>query len=308
MMKTRPLGQTGLEVSVLGYGAWKAGKVVWDGIEEKTSIYAMQYAMDQGINYFDTAPGYGLGTSETFLGKAIKGRRDELVIATKVGKRWNSEGKIRKELSSESILWEIDQSLGRMNIDVIDVIQIHWNDGKTPMEEVMDAFQKAQRLGKVRFFGACNLSLKDLRTLQEIAPLANVQVLYNMLDRNRAIFMDQELEYRTEVEIVPFCQEHSVGFVPYCPLARSWLTERRDPLIPDSRPPYWTEADRPEVFRLRDEYAKEAQDFGLSLAEYALRWLAAKEFVSSIIISSTTPEHIKSNARVIDAMESQGLI
>jgi aryl-alcohol dehydrogenase-like predicted oxidoreductase len=250
-VKRRPLGNTGIDVSLIGYGAWKAGKTVWDGIEEKKSIYAMQYAMDLGINFFDTAPGYGFGTSETFLGKALQGRRSQIILATKVGKRWDEQQKITKHLAKESILWEIDQSLRRMKLDYIDLIQVHWNDHKTPMDEVMSAFLMAQEQGKVRFFGACNLGLRELEALNSIAPLASVQVLYNMLDRNRRTFMGQELEYQTEKDIVPFCEKHSVGFIPYCPLARSWLTARRDPLIPDSRPPYWSVEDREEVFRLR---------------------------------------------------------
>jgi aryl-alcohol dehydrogenase-like predicted oxidoreductase len=307
-MIRRPLGSSGLEVSLIGYGAWKAGKIVWDGIEERSSIYAMQYAMDQGINFFDTAPGYGFGTSEHFLGRAVKGRREDVVIATKVGKRWDKKQNITKHLGKDSILWEIEQSLKRLDVDVIDLIQIHWNDHKTPMEEVMEAFLQAREQGKVRFFGACNLGLKNLETLQNIAPLASVQVLYNMLDRNRDVFMDQELEYRTEAEIVPFCKQNEVGFIPFCPLARSWLTESRDPLIPESRPPYWKVEDRPEVFRQRDAFAHEAREQGLSLSAFALEWLARKSFMSSIIISSTTPEHIKDNCRVIEKLNARGLL
>jgi len=311
-MRYIELGKSGIKVSLIGYGAWKISKVMWDGVDDKSSLYAMDCAIDYGVNYFDTAPAYGYGHSEEMVAKILKGRRDKIVVATKVGKRWddrgipahllpkNSQLKITKTLKKESVLWEIDQSLKRLHTDYIDLIQIHWHDGVTPLEEPIEAFLKAQKAGKIRAFGVCNLGLNSLKIIQKIADLASVQGLYNLIDRNTELFLGNHLEYRTEDELLPFCRENQISLIPYCPLARSWLTEQRDPAIPKDYPIYWDESEREAKFALREKYLAEAHERGLTLSAYALRWLASREGVGPIIIGSTNPEHIIENIRAVE--------
>lgn len=315
-MQKRRLGNSDLYASIIGYGAWKVSKVMWDGVSDEKSVYAMQYAIDHGINYFDTAPGYGYGHSEKLVGQAIKGRRDQVILATKVGKRWDenlapleqqdkeSQLKIRKDLSKESVLWEIDQSLKRLGTDTIDLIQIHWNDGKTPLSEPMEAFLKARDAGKVRYFGVCNLGVSSLEEVRRISEISTVQVLYNMIDRNTEIFLGSRLEYRTEQDILPYCRRHNISVIPYCPLARSWLTDHIDPVIPVNYPVYWDEAVKQSMYQKREQYLEEARQQGMSLSAYALQWLARQEIIGTIIIGSTTPAHIQAN---IDSLEKLGV-
>lgn len=267
----------------------------------------MQYAIDNGINYFDTAPGYGYGHSETLVGKAVQGRRDQVILATKVGKRWDenvgpiqtmdkeSQLKIRKDLSKESVTWEIDQCLKRLGTDYIDLIQIHWNDGRTPLEEPMEAFLKARDAGKVRYFGVCNLGLDSLEQVRKIDEISTIQVLYNMIDLNTEIFLGSKLEYRTQDEIIPYCKKHQISLIPYCPLARSWLTEQIDPVIPVNYPVYWDESVRDVMNQKREQLLMEAHEKGMDLSTYALQWLARQEVIGTIPIGSTTPAHIQAN-------------
>ena len=311
-MKYIELGKSGIKASLIAYGAWKISKVMWDGVDDKSSLYAMNCAIDHGVNYFDTAPAYGYGHSEEMVGNILKGRRDKIIVATKVGKRWdhidtpthllpkNSQLKIRKTLKKESVIWEIEQSLKRLKTDYIDLIQIHWNDGVTPLEEPIEAFLKAKKQGKIRAFGVCNLGLKSIQTVQNIADLSSVQGLYNLIDRNTELFLGNRLEYRTEDELLPFCRENNISLIPYCPLARSWLTEQRDPVIPKDYPIYWDESEREEKFALREKYLNEAHERGLSLSWYALRWLASQQGVGPIIIGSTNPDHIIDNIHAVE--------
>ncbi len=320
IMIKRRLGKSDLYASVIGYGAWKVSKVMWEGINDKTSLYSMDCAIDHGINYFDTAPAYGYGHSEDLVGRAVKGKRDSVILATKVGKRWdqtdtpvseqskNAQLKVRKDLSKESVLWEIDQSLKRLGTDYIDLIQIHWNDNRTDLHETMEAFIKARDAGKVRYFGVCNLGIDNLDKVRQVDEISTIQVLYNMIDRNTEIFLGSKLEYRTESEILPYCKQNQISLIPYCPLARSWLTEVRDPVIPVDYPVYWDASVKDKMLELRDRFAEEAEQKGLKLSEYALQWLVRQEVIGTVIIGSVNPQHIKANVAAAEALESLELV
>ncbi len=191
-MRYRPLGQSGIEASVVALGAWAIGGWYWGGTDETQSIDAIHAALDAGINFIDTAPAYGLGRSETIVGKAIAGRRDQVVIATKCGVVWHTqEGKPHiqqhnkqtyRYLGAESIRYEIEESLRRLQTDYIDLYQTHWQDPTTPIEETMEALLELKEQGKIRAIGVCNATADDMERYRKLGPLDSDQEIATRKD------------------------------------------------------------------------------------------------------------------------------
>lgn len=226
-MQLRQLGKSNVKVSPIILGTWAIGGWMWGGTEEKKSIEAIQASIENGITTIDTAPAYGMGLSEEIVGKAIKGRRDQVVIATKCGLRWDENDQtirspnrdfrknpveIRRDLSSQSIIHECEQSLKRLNIDAIDIYQIHWPDPAMPIEESWNTMVKLKKQGKVRAIGVSNFSVDLLKTTHAIHPVDSVQPPYSLVRRE------------IEKEIVPFAQANQISIIVYSPLERGLLT------------------------------------------------------------------------------------
>ena len=302
-MIIRQLGSSDIQASVIGYGGWKAGKEGWYDAADEDALNAIAAALANDITFFDTAPIYGFGHSEELLGQALKGRRDQVSIATKVGLIWDDKRRVKKCLERKSVLGEIDASLKRLGTDHLDLIQVHWNDHLTPIEAVMEAFEKARDQGKVRYFGACNLDVETLERARQAETLVSVQVLYNLIDRNASRYLNEELEYRTEDEIVPYCKQNTLGLIPYSPLGQGFLADDFD----------WRNLPKGDVRRLnrmftenvarREALQELARTSNLTLSQLALLWLARQEVVSSIIIGSTNPRHIEENVHTLDRLE-----
>lgn len=231
-MHLRDLGNSGLEISPVILGTWAIGGWMWGGSDEKKAIEAIHMSMDLGVNTIDTAPIYGMGHSEEIVAKAIKGKRDQVVIATKVGMRWDSdEGAdpwqqtdlqgnpitIRQNLKAKSIIAECEQSLKRLKTDVIDLYQCHRPDETTPIEESWGAMVKLKEQGKVRAIGVCNYNLEQLKEAHAIHPVDSLQPPYSLVRRG------------IEKEIVPFCINNSIGIIVYSPLERGLLTGKYHP-------------------------------------------------------------------------------
>ena len=226
-MEKRQLGRTNVQVSPIIFGAWAIGGWMWGGTDERESIAAIQASIEQGANTIDTAAIYGMGLSEEIVGKAIKGKRDKVVIATKCGMRWDSkegsnpwvqtapDGKqvvIRTNTKPESITYECEQSLKRLGVDVIDLYQIHWPDPGTPLEESWKAMVKLKEQGKVRAIGVSNYNIEQLRRTQAIHPVDSLQPPYSLIRRD------------IEADLLPFCRENQISVLAYSPLERGLLT------------------------------------------------------------------------------------
>ena len=226
-MEKRQLGKSSIEVTPIIFGAWAIGGWMWGGTDERDSIAAIQAGIDHGITTIDTAAIYGMGTSEELIAKAIKGRRDQVVIATKCGMRWDSkegsepwlqkdpQGKdvvIRKNAKPASIFYECEQSLKRLGIDAIDLYQIHWPDSSTPIEESWNAMAQLKRQGKVKAIGVSNYNLEQLKRAHAVYPVDSLQPRYSLLRRD------------IEQDIIPFCQANSIGIIVYSPMERGLLT------------------------------------------------------------------------------------
>jgi aryl-alcohol dehydrogenase-like predicted oxidoreductase len=231
-MKLRQLGKSEVYVSPVILGTWAIGGWMWGGNDEKQAIEAIRASVDQGIRTIDTAPIYGMGISEEIVGKAIEGKRDKVVIATKCGMRWDSEEgsdpwvnqnnqgqtiTIRKNLRPASIFYECEQSLKRLKTDVIDLYQIHWPDDSTPIEDSWNAMAKLKKQGKVRAIGVSNYSLEQLKKAHALHPVDSIQPPYSLIRKG------------IEKEIIPFCQSKKIGVIVYSPLERGLLTGKYKP-------------------------------------------------------------------------------
>src|SRR3954468_21013073 len=213
-MQLRALGQSNIKVSPVIFGAWAIGGGMWGGSDEAESIGAIHASLDAGVNTIDTAAIYGMGYSEELVGRAIKGRRDRVVIATKCGMRWDgpeNEGSdpwpqkdnqgrdvvIRKNARPASIFYECEQSLKRLKTDVIDLYQIHWPDTSTPVEDSMSAMVKLKEQGKIRAIGVSNYDEQWLARAIKVAPVASNQPPYSIIQR------------KIEEKVLPFSRKNN---------------------------------------------------------------------------------------------------
>ncbi len=218
-MECRKLGSSELELTTIGLGTWALGgdwQFGWGSQDDSESISTIHRALELGMNWLDTAAVYGLGRSEEVVGKALKDRRDHVIVATKCGLRWNADGSTYRNSQPDSLRQEIEDSLRRLQTDHIDLYQIHWPDLKTPFEESWATLASFVQEGKVRYIGVSNFSVEQMRAILPIHPIASLQPPYHLLDRS------------IEDEILPFCRENNIGVIAYSPMASGLLTGRFD--------------------------------------------------------------------------------
>lgn len=294
-MQLRRLGSSGVRVSAIGLGSNQFGGVVdQNGVHNILSL-----ASELEINFIDTANAYTGGESERLLGRALRGRRDSFLVATKaffpVGPGPNDRGTSRYHLLSA-----VEDSLRRLQTDRIDLYQMHRWDWRTPIEQTMRTLDDLVSAGKVRYIGASNYMSWQLAQANLLAqfnawePLVSVQSHYHMLER------------QVEDEVLPFCEQGGVGFIPYFPLAGGFLTgkyRREAGAPPGSRGEssayvqrYMTDANYSLVERL-EAWAREREH---TMAELAQAWLLARPEVCSVISGVTRPDQLRANARAAD--------
>ncbi len=297
-MQYRRLGDSGLEVSAIGLGTNNFGdNSRWPfhmGPDEVATL--IHASLDVGVNTLDTANAYGEGRSEEYIGRALKGRREDAVIATKVHGRMG-EGPNREGLSRKAIMYEVEQSLRRLQTDYIDLYQLHQIDHATPIEETMRALDDLVRDGKVRYVGCSNFEAWRLceavwtaRTAG-LAPMVSVQPPYSMLNRD------------VERELLPVCDRYGVGVLPYFPLEHGLLTgkyRRGQPPPSDSRLAVHGAPLEAADFDLIEDLAGFAEGRGHTLLELAFAWLLSRPSVSSVIAGATRPEQIRANAAAVN--------
>lgn len=294
------------EISAIGIGCWNMGGD-WDSSEENTSIRMIHAAIDQGINFFDVAPVYGWGVSETILGKALKedGLRNKVLIASKGGLLWNEKHQTQNNLSRDSLLKEIDDTLARLQTDHVDIYQMHWPDPNEPLEETAEALNIMKKAGKIRYVGLSNFSQADVEQMMEYISVDCQQGLYNMLERNPGSYHGIPLEYRTEKEVFPNVRKYGQAFLPYSPLFQGLLAGRfldgltiseRD--IRNENPKLTGEA-----FKVYQDGARKlkayADEIGRPMNEMTLNWLRQKEEITSIIGGASSVEQLEKNLRCI---------
>jgi aryl-alcohol dehydrogenase-like predicted oxidoreductase len=283
-MRTRSLGEGGPEVSVVGLGTNNFG----GRIDYEQSLAVIDAALDAGVTLIDTADIYSQGTSEEFIGRALEGRRDRVLIATKFGKPMDERREERRG-SPHYIQWAVESSLRRLRMDVIDVYQLHEPDPVTPIEETLGALDDLVHDGKVRWIGSSNFSAEQIEGAEEAARDAglhrfvSVQNEYSLAERG------------AEDDVLPVCERLGIGFLPYFPLASGLLTGKyrrgeeategrlAGRAIPDER---WDRVEGLEQFAA----ARDA-----SLLEAAIGGLLAMPAVTSVIAGATKPEQVRAN-------------
>lgn len=215
-MRTRRLGRTDLDLTVLGFGAWAIGgegwTLSWGPQDERDSIGAIETALAAGMNWIDTAPIYGRGRSEAVIGKAIAGLARKPLLATKCGRFDDDEGNLFGDLSRDGIRRELDQSLRLLGVDRIDLYQVHFPEPDAQLEEAWTTLAELKAEGVVRAIGASNFTVDQLRRVQAVAPVDALQPPYSLVDRN------------VEDGLLAFCAEHGIGVVAYSPQGGGLLT------------------------------------------------------------------------------------
>jgi aryl-alcohol dehydrogenase-like predicted oxidoreductase len=294
-MEYRNLGKSGLKVSILGLGANNFG---W-WIDEQRSTAVLNHALDLGINFIDTADWYDMGRSEEFIGRAMKGRRTDVLIATKfcqpMGDGPNDRGGSRWYINRA-----IEASLRRLNTDYIDLYQMHQPDPATPIEETLRALDDLVKSGKVRYIGCSNFNAWQVSEAMwtsranALNPFVTVQPKYNLFER------------QIEQELVPCCKAHGVGVIPWGPLAGGFLTGK---YRRDEKPEPPTEGERPakafvELYKGNmteknwgrlDKLDAFAKKRGHTVAELAIAWLLSHNWVPTVIAGATRPEQLDAN-------------
>ena len=308
-MHTRRLGYSGLQLTPIGLGTWAMGGggwlFGWGAQDDAASVDAIRAGLDAGINWIDTAAIYGHGHAETIVGRAVKGRRDEVIIATKCGRVWEGDSRvIGKSLRRESVLAEVDRSLQRLDVDVIDLYQIHWPEPDEQVEEGWTAVRDLIAAGKVRFGGVCNFNKSQLERAQAIHPVTSLQPPYSMLRRD------------IEAEIVPWCAAHDVGILAYSPMQAGLLTgaftaERAATLAADdwrSRSPMFQEPQLSINLRLVDELRPIAARLGISVAQLVLAWTLRLPQITSAIAGARNADQIEETVRGGDVRLDAGVV
>jgi len=283
-MRTRYLGEGGPEVSVVGLGTNNFGR----RCDYEQTLAVIDAALDEGVTLYDTADIYGQGTSEEYIGRALEGRRDRVLIATKFGSEMEERPEERRG-NPDYIQWAVEGSLRRLRTDVIDVYQMHVPDPLTPIEETLGALNDLVHDGKVRWIGSSNFSAEQIEAAEEIARGAGFHRFVSAQNEYSVVERD------VEAEVLSTCEKLGIGFLPYFPLASGLLTGKyrrgeeategrlagRE--IPDEQ---WDRVDALQAY---------ADERGVSLLEVAIGGLLAMPAVTSVIAGATKPEQVRGN-------------
>jgi len=300
-MQQRQLGNSGIDASVVAFGAWAIGGWKWGGADASESVNAIHSAIDSGINFIDTAAVYGFGLSEEIVGKAIAShQRDKLIVATKCGLRWDietptlhaeSEGKrIFRTLDAASIQLELEQSLARLNTDYIDLYQTHWSDPETAPDVVINALIEQKKAGKIRAIGFCNASTADLETASGSGQLDVDQERYSLLDRER------------DADNLPLCVEKNLAFLAYSPMAQGLLTDKLtasrkygDGDLRIDNPRFSTD-NRRSIESMLKPVKNLAIERNVKIEQLILAWTLQQPGVSHVLVGARNAEQSSNNA------------
>ena len=298
-MKKRRLGKTDLELTTVGLGTWAMGgpwQFGWGPQDDNEAVCAIIAAMEAGINWIDTAPAYGLGHSEELIAKALKQTDYEPIIASKCGILWNDKKEKVTCLKKDSVRTECHNSLKRLNIDVIDLYQMHWPDPEEDVEEAWEEMLKLRDEGKVRYVGVSNFNVAQLERIYKIEPPVSLQPPYSMLRRD------------VESELLEYCARNNMGVVAYSPMHRGLLTGKFSPQrlaglpIDDHRrrAPDFQEPRFSAALDLVEHLKKISDRHGKTCAQLAISWVLRRSEITAAIVGARKPEQIRETAPASD--------
>lgn len=298
---TREIGRSGVKASAVGLGTWAIGGWMWGGSDEAESVKAIQASLEAGVSLIDTAPAYGLGRSEEIVGRAIAGRRDEAVIATKCGLVWHTQkgnhffeqdGKpVHRHLGRDSIIHEVEQSLRRLGTDYIDLYITHWQDATTPIEETVRALEELKTSGKIRAIGASNVNRVELEQYIKTGSLDAIQERFSMIDRE------------IEADLLPLTTANGVSTLSYSSLALGLLSGTIGPdrvfSGDDQRKenPRFSVANRKKAKEFAETVRPIAELHGASIAQLVIAWTLAQPGVTFALCGARNPVQAIDNAR-----------
>ncbi len=304
-MKRRRLGESDLHVTPVAFGAWAIGGLMWGGADERDAVDAIRVALDAGINTIDTAPVYGCGRSEELVGRALRGRRADVVVATKCGLRWDrAEGpvrfdtptpeggrvEVRYNLRPDSLREECEASLRRLGTDVIDLYQIHWPSPVDPLDDALDALMRLRDEGKVRWLGVSNFDATQIDAASRCEAVVAVQPPYSLIDR------------RSVAEVLPSCRDRGLGVVAYSPMGRGLLTgavpvdRRFDASDHRSEHPSFSEANRRRVAEALEAARPIAEGHGVGFGPLAVAWVLGTPGVTAALVGARNAVQAAENA------------
>jgi len=298
-METAKFGNTDMMITRIGFGAWAIGggnwAFGWGPQDDGEAIAAIHRAIEKGMNWIDTAAVYGLGHSEELVARALKGMSEKPYIFTKCGLVWDDARKTSQNLKAESIRMECEASLRRLNVDVIDLYQVHWPVDKD-LDEAWEMMEKLRSEGKVRYIGVSNYNVEQLKQSMKIAPVSSLQPPYSLLNR----------EY--EKEILPFCKENGIGVIVYSPMGSGLLTgamtrERIAAMPSDDwrrNSNYFQEPALTQNLKLVEKLKTIGAKYGRSAGEVAIAWTLQNPAVTAAIVGGRNAGQVEGISKAWD--------
>lgn len=289
MGELKNFGNTDMQITSVGLGAWAIGGpwlFGWGEQDDKKSLKAIHAAIESGINWIDTAAIYGLGHSEKVVAQALKEMPDKPYVFTKCSLVWDDNGNVGDNLSEKSIRMEVENSLKRLEIDVIDLYQIHWPRPVENLEEGWETLNKLKEEGKVRWIGVSNFSVEQMERIKKYGDIFTLQPPYSAINRG------------VEDEILPYCKQNNIGVIAYSPMQSGLLTgkmtkERFDSLPADDwrrKNKFYMEPEFSKNLKLQELFISIANENNVKAAHVAIAWVLKNEAVTAAIVGMRSPE------------------
>ncbi|MER5513151.1 aldo/keto reductase [Streptomyces sp. NPDC002763] len=295
-MRSTTLGSTGLQVSRIAFGTWQLGGD-WGAFAEDDARKAISRARELGVNFFDTAQGYGFGASERLLGAALRGelrgQRDELVIATKGGLRRTGTG-VARDASPAALREGVDASLTALGVDHIDLYQVHWPDPDVPLAETAGALKELVAAGKIRHVGVSNYSAEQMAEFSRTLPVETLQPPYHLFRRG------------IEDTVLPYTRRHGIGVLVYGPLAHGLLTGTlgEDTVFPADDWRAKSDVFRGETYRRNLGVVHALEEFAafrdMTVGQLAIAWTLARPGVDAAIVGARRVHHVEDSLAAAD--------
>jgi aryl-alcohol dehydrogenase-like predicted oxidoreductase len=291
-VETRQLGNSDFQITTIGFGAWAIGggnwEFGWGSQDDQESIAAIHRALDLGVNWIDTAAVYGLGHSEEVVAQALKGMSNRPYVFTKCSIVWGKERLTSHNLKAESLRREVEDSLRRLQVDVIDLYQIHWPDPDPDIEEGWRTLADLKAQGKVRYIGVSNFSVEQMERIAPIAPITSLQPPYSLLDR------------KIEPDVLPYCLAHNIGVIVYSPMASGLLsgamTRERIANFPQDdwrrNNDWFKEPQLTRNLELVEVLRRIGQRYGVTPGAVAIAWTLRHPAVTAAIVGARRPGQV----------------
>ncbi|MFA6583242.1 MAG: aldo/keto reductase [Elusimicrobiaceae bacterium] len=296
-MRYNRIEGTGLSLSAVALGTWVFGSDHWNGSDEKLCHDAVLAALSAGVNVIDTAPAYGWGRAEEIVGRAVKGRRQSVIIADKCGLVNKPDGRVDRNLKPESVRAEAERSLKRLGTGYIDIYQLHWPDPDTPLEDTFSELLRLKEEGKIRHIGVCNFGSELLKKAFDCGPVFSAQNQFSLLKREEGL------------DVLPICREPKTAFFAYGPLSGGILSAKY------KSAPALGKSDARRFFykhystgngafsaasKTASALAALGKGYGATAAQCAIAWALAHDGVSSVLCGARSPEQALENAGAAD--------